>query len=354
MPEICKKAKNTRIWLGDEDGKRADEIVDKMLEMGEALMQTVGENWTECENIHEVFQDLALKSARRYQEGRPQTLTYDWSDFNELLSRSWWLRRQSIEETAWSKVNVLHFGRQNLSFEKILLETYLATTLFIQTSEGERPGINYDAGQRAVALWQYRSHALGFNNTDKSILHYGLLLMSTARLKFGCSDPRDYIYRLNGIMVEGMSDKLPPADYSKSWIEVYKDFAVWGLAREKDLLTLSLSSEPAPELPSWVPNYSKCDEGGVLFRPLKPFLFAGKDGTAETTFSEDKETMTIRGRVVDSIASYCPSVLEMSLPDPDKDGGLPVNRPTVDRVSSDPLATEVSTSFAQNMVRLRR
>jgi hypothetical protein len=355
MPEICKKAENTRIWLGDEDDKRADEIVSKMAEAGGVLMETVGHKWGEYENTIDIMIDLTAKSVARVRQGRPEVFTYDWSDFNELLSRSWWRRRQSIEETAWSKSNVLHFGQQNLALDRVLLDARNEWALFNDNIQRDRPGVDSYAGQRAALLLEYRAHALGAYNADKSLLHYGLLLKSTARGQFECSDPRDYIYRLNGVMAETMPDEPPPpADLSKPWPQVYKDFAAWALAREKDLLTLSLASEPAPELPSWVPNYRKCDEAGVLFRPSKPFLFAGKNGTVETAFSEDNNVMTVRGRLVDSIASYCPPLLQIPLPDPDKDGGLPVNRPTVDRVSSDPLDVEVSTSFAQRMVRMRR
>ncbi|KAK5936637.1 hypothetical protein PMZ80_011102 [Knufia obscura] len=102
--------------------------------------------------------------------------------------------------------------------------------------------------------------AFGEGQTDnRARLDIVDLVSNTSRFKTG--DPRDRIFALVGLagdLQEGDWELLP--DYAASTEEVYRRFALWTLARKKDLRLLSLSScEHRPDdskVVSWVPDLS--------------------------------------------------------------------------------------------------
>lgn len=169
------------------------------------------------------------------------------------------------------------------------------------------------------------------------------LILNTSHFKTG--DPRDRIFALVGLAGDtndGDWELLP--DYGVSTEEVYKRFAMWALARKKDMRLLSLASSGgapgSPDWPSWIPDLSarRLSESSILAVPddeelpdlrLLPYLSGCRphqrfaDGglrpyclksprkwltggsiqpvVSKVTFADDNSILQVRGALIDEI-----------------------------------------------------
>lgn len=108
----------------------------------------------------------------------------------------------------------------------------------------------------------------GDQNNETAII----LDILKARRGLGVSDPRDMVYAHLEMLGPSVRSRIK-IDYSKSKARVYEDISWYIIATTKCLSVLSLMEDidlgAQPELPSWVPDLSRCPSSGQI-RALNP------------------------------------------------------------------------------------
>lgn len=115
-----------------------------------------------------------------------------------------------------------------------------------------------------------------------------------------CSDPRDRVYGILGILPNSSKliiDKIQP-NYSKSVTEVYSDLVIADLVsnHRSDLLTECCTSDPTWS-PSWIPNWTERPE--IPVEVLENC--ADGQSAAAATISSDRKILSIKGKFVATI-----------------------------------------------------
>ncbi|KAM0431459.1 hypothetical protein ACHAPT_005436 [Fusarium lateritium] len=257
MVDIYSSASNVCIWLGESDG-------DKRSDTAMAFIPTL--------------MDVAVfdKHARdRKQAG-------SWYALGELMRDRWFSRRWVVQEMALARDATLHCGGSIVRWSDFAD----AASLLVSNQETIKSLFDYSE-------WRYGPNTLGdIQASGASILldaTNNLFLrkrngdikrpiksiesLVTSLKTFDTGDKRDLIYSLKCIASDtsrhlwqhdrGGRDNLP-ADYSKTEIEVYKDFTEFCIRSSHSLDIICRPwAMPVPEqtLPSWIPLLSSSEFG---------------------------------------------------------------------------------------------
>ncbi|KAI1770140.1 HET-domain-containing protein [Hypoxylon cercidicola] len=236
MGEIYKMAKRVIAFLGPEENDST---------RGMDLMRYIGSqveiDWT-CNNI---------KSAGHADDTRfgddtsvlPLTPT-DLYAIYHILCRSWferlWIRQEIFLAGTEAIIQCGTMETNWLEFRRAL--ACVATKLYVQ--------------------FQY-SHSL-----HKRTRFLRGFIWQSARVSFwdlhevfgnaSCSDPRDRVFAVRALLYPSENEICPVPDYSKPWVEVYKDVALRFIDKFGSLDILrECQFDPHASSPSWVPNWSK-------------------------------------------------------------------------------------------------
>lgn len=193
-----------------------------------------------------------------------------WTSLFQLDQLTYWKRMWIVQELALSKVLLV------MAEDKILSLPSLSR--FCEFCENARYGritrpscvpprlwsILQRHFNHIQMTWTIRSTKPSDDDNDLSFKYLFIL----ATVNHQCSDPRDHIFAL-----QGMLNNLYPADYRKSTREVYCEYARDWVNRtaELDLLIyhgLTPNHENQFKLPSWVPDWQKLSTSGYC-TPLR-------------------------------------------------------------------------------------
>ncbi|KAI0135830.1 HET-domain-containing protein [Daldinia grandis] len=190
--------------------------------------------------------------------------TRDMCAIYHILHRHWyerlWIRQEILLANSHAILKCGTAQTSWVAFRKALLCLFVKPTIEFCYSHEFRHRLHFIAGlifpRRSMSLISLRLHF------DGAI----------------CRDPRDRIFAIRSLLAPADRICCPVPDYSKSWIEIYKDVTLRWIRRFGFLALLrDCHFEPNASRPSWVPNWSKAVTARQLCQ--QPFLASSNLGT---------------------------------------------------------------------------
>ncbi|RSL63216.1 hypothetical protein CEP54_005312 [Fusarium duplospermum] len=258
MVNIYSSAGNVCIWLGESDReKRSDEAM--------AFIPTL--------------MDFAVFD--RHANDRKQARK--WYALGELMRDRWFSRRWIVQEIALARDATVHCGGAIVRWSdfadaaSLLVsnqETIKSLFDFSDWREGPNTLGNIEAFGASILLEATNNLFLRKHNGDIKRPIKSIESLVTYLKTFDTSDQRDLIYSLKCIASDTSKhlwqrhkdghDHLP-ADYSKSEIEVYKDFTEFCVKSSHSLDIIcrpwAMPVKGGKALPSWIPLLSSSEFG---------------------------------------------------------------------------------------------
>jgi hypothetical protein len=291
MGEIYKVAQQVVVWLGEGDATSAK------------AMQSLAD-------VGNIASDPDLERRQR-----SMGLVFGLNINNQsedpvgsLFTRSWFSRMWTIQEVALASVErvIVYCGEQTLPW------FFLVTALGYLESAKYRWGNWHEAMQLQIVLSKQlmtrRAPEPDDVSEESENLQVGtnmLQILSLAREK-ASTDPKDKVFALFGVFDE-LGIAIPRPDYNLSLKQVYAEAAISCIEHDKSLRILfqAPSDHRFSALPSWVPDWS--DVGWRNPDPRsgsisKEFSAAGTS-ESEWSYSREHLTLSVKGRVIDSITS---------------------------------------------------
>jgi hypothetical protein len=201
-----------------------------------------------------------------------------WSSLFKLDQLTYWKRMWIVQELALSRGLMLMAGDVVLSLRSLgrFCEFCLNARNGLITRPSFVPPRLWSIFQRhfnhLLSSWLIRDVAL--NNDDNDLTFKYSTILSTVNHK--CSDPRDHIFALQGIL-----NNLYSPDYRKSTRDVYCEYARDWVNETAGLDVLIYhglmhNHENQFKLPSWVPDWQKLSTCGYL-SPLRTNRFGNAE-----------------------------------------------------------------------------
>jgi hypothetical protein len=229
MRSIYGQAWHVLIWLGELDPRKTTcpcHIPDGVDGDTQAVCAEKGLSAFEHSNVGKVIREKLHADERRSRE-------------QEDLGQVWWKRLWCVQEFAVARhLPTVQIGPHTISWE------FFAERLW--------------AGDE--------NHAFKRLRTSQPQTLRGLLL-STAN-DFYCSEPRDWIYGLIGLVDD---DRKPAPNYSKTVSEVYEEALLYMMIHEQTVdVLVDDRTERIWTYPSWIPRFSLL-RAPVLVRTVDKF-----------------------------------------------------------------------------------
>ena len=306
MRTIYRGAKNTLIWLGEEEGTDPHLAIKTLQDVHAALQMTKSISTDDFPRL-----------------GLPSTDDRSWWGIRELLRRPWFTRTWTIQEACLSRHCYVQCGRTVVPWGDIAnwCQTLHDTGLLRWLSADETLDRLYSkteitvprpapAGATAlIEIQERRSYLLGLQSMRGAFLN-SLVLARSA----GASNPKDKVYGILGIATP--DDEIKP-DYSDNvtYREVYHRTCTGEVTRNPfSLPLLSCVDAEDPLRPSWIPDWSTArvtQDFGYHSRVWAIYMAGGKlpvDGSTRipVALSENKQRITVRGKIFDEIAALSP------------------------------------------------
>lgn len=293
MRKIYERAKKVIVWLGTEkaDGILALDFIDLMAQ----------------EAAKPSFPEWLMKIAKDSMHLR------EWTAFQKLLDRGWWTRTWAVQEFILGKEVDFICGQRILPAKK--LEQALGTAYHFGLS---------------LSKVLHDQHALAFNTaTARNII---AMMTCRTRRELGqpmpllpilqvvnwtaCSDPRDKVYGILGIVTDPEIAGISP-NYNLPAHEVYTNLVRRHIESNMalDILAYAKPINIIKELPGWVPDWSVTS----LRWPINPIIggsssqrtdyCAAKSIAASAFFPPNSSVLTCRGTLIDEVDGISLAIL---------------------------------------------
>jgi hypothetical protein len=248
-------------------------------------------------NAEEMLQ--ILREASQPKLWSPLSNIHAWAHLSRLFNRSWFERLWVIQELGVSQEAILLCGGIEISWA--IIEDAAAFIL--------RPNAATPASIRKFLplMGAHRVTHVALNSVS-DINKKNLLSVLRHTQGAGCSDPRDKLYAVLGVVEDTQDVEI---DYSKPVEIVYRDWAVKRILRRKslDVFIACAGSRQTARLPSWVPDlrHSWSNDRALwdIMRNLHPELvmriLPGSRWTRKTLFEADSQ-LVLRGSSIGRIA----------------------------------------------------
>ncbi|KAH7310858.1 heterokaryon incompatibility protein-domain-containing protein [Stachybotrys elegans] len=297
MGDIYKKCKQVLVWLGHATTE-SDLCFQIIREMTQRW-------WNPFKSKSKMIEETLEKL-----QARPELII-------DVISRPWFSRTWTLQESATGNFVVLFCGK-----EKLLIRTFFSVYMSMGglTLYGLDIPTSREITERTSTHYRIRASIRGDGANESMFRHQRkldvLYVLHDIRL---CEsfDPKDKIFALHSIM-QRCGVHLPAPDYTKSLSDIYYEATltiIKTLPKVQAVKLLQLvTGHQNPELcdaPSWVPDYSE------VVPPLSLFNH-GFDATIGAQpvfrFSEDGRQLSITGIRVDQVEE----VSSMSIWYPDR------------------------------------
>ncbi|KAI2469417.1 HET-domain-containing protein [Annulohypoxylon bovei var. microspora] len=205
-----------------------------------------------------------------------------------ILNRPWFDRVWTIQEACLDTSPEIYIGRHSVRLSNLTdLWKILALEhrfLLLCPGSGRMNSLN-----KLDDLWRH-SIFDGNKNPKKQDMAEVLATLLRVAGKKSCSDPRDQLYGLLGLLrhlndEEELPEDLTP-DYRLSYEYVYWNYAAFLFQSVRDLTLLGCSRNELRNVPSWVPDFRYMSIGTEPIRG------------EQLRISSDKRTLHIRGCVL--------------------------------------------------------
>lgn len=279
MDVIYSHAETVVVWLGEEDFHTAGAL-KTMKALAEVNLNAFEEKPYFDDYDAFTAYDTLIEAGKAFSF--PNIDAGEWRDYAAFLQRKWFERIWVLQEKVFAKNTEVFVGPHKLSWNyiieaaSILKQSGLANplqALYLFAVDGYdyyRNGTVSRLFEDRLNNYQIYADISQISTTPtnlETLLYYSKRLNAT--------QPLDHVYAILGIW-NSMRDESSGlgymrVDYSASISDIYARATVLALRESGNLGVLSLvESRPsmtAPDLPSWVPDYSQ--KAGIL--PLMPW-----------------------------------------------------------------------------------
>lgn len=214
-----------------------------------------------------------------------------WDALADLFRRRWWSRVWVIQEATISKVDpVVGCGHKWVPWHAFALTLKLIES---QLHLGE-------SGSRMI-LQAVKSQASAIKNLRQQLLQDSPAMriepLMRLAMTFEATDPRDQLYALGGLAA-AEDRHLFSADYTKTTLEIYTEFALGLLSQNFNTIFINTAS-PHHQLPSWVSDWSWSTRCWPLW--LQDTYHACGTTKPAWRFSTPPHTLSIPGLLIDHV-----------------------------------------------------
>jgi ankyrin repeat protein len=286
MSRIYSQARSVYIWLGEHD-----ETTDEGLSMARFVVDSSAKTDGQQSN-------LGIPEFWLHQKpGLSREKT--WASWARLYGKLWFSRLWVVQEYVCARDHRIFCG--DFEIPKKLFLSALLTKKGLKISVTPIDPILSGAGALGSVSNLESMEALRENRQSYA---YTLIISLTAR--FGCSNPRDKIFALLGLLPDDPG--RPKSEYSLPMRDVYQRFAKYFIGAGLGDIILGFSgldhADPSLKLPTWCPDWSLGNGKRVL--QMKGYDAAGSLTTRVTLNQENPELVTVDGCLVDIIAGLGP------------------------------------------------
>lgn len=245
---------------------------------------------------------LALRTLEYLGEQLEYTKSYYWMPAPERKEKDWWLpeHRLTFDDEQWIAIALLiqrpWFGRL-----WVMQEIQLANDeAVLQCGETE---VRWYYLRRAFLKFRritMNVPQLAPDTTAYDMMHHLVYLslnqtancledVITTPLRCACTDPRDRIYGLMGLLPRPMANLVEP-DYTLSVRDIYTQTLLHTITATRRWIPICIESlgkeDSEHDMPSWVPNYSEPETYSQIEAPIS---FASVASAAHVTYTAPDE-----------------------------------------------------------------
>ena len=216
----------------------------------------------------------------------------------DVFSRTWFKRMWTLQEVILARECMVQCGSATLPWDILCgLDGYFM-------SAGKETRVDGPA-QIHRELDRRLSHARGQSYNADQDVRISSLLRSTQGKEV--TDPRDRIYALYGIF-NSFGVNLPPPDYSKDIVQVFRETTVKAIAEDKSLTVLyhARGASQKLDLPSWVPDWN---DSSPPWSPMNFFFRPSGESPVIFELLHDGKHLCLWGKIIDTV-DVCTPTLE--------------------------------------------
>ena len=288
MRLIYSKAQRVLAWLGPgkDDGQEAIAI-SSIRRISDFFCTTLGVSVMDLRSLSNIYQDLVLKNRNKLPlPNHLDFITDDmWKSLIWLYSHHYFTRVWVVQEISANHERLVHCGCEKIEWELVdLVAGYIIMEPAFSTK--------FDFSN-TNCWWVSTITEMATNPRNWLSILY---LAST----YSCTDPRDVIYGLRGLIEVSLGVGLLDPDYNKPVLDVYRDSV------EVSLLTFhstdAFTYVTGDTTPSWIPRWNE----SMIFR--NPFRFGRSlpwkpAGTTAPIWDIEKDNniLSLTGFCVDSV-----------------------------------------------------
>ncbi|KAE8413143.1 heterokaryon incompatibility protein-domain-containing protein [Aspergillus pseudocaelatus] len=291
MASVYRSADMVIAWLGEKDIYTEDAF---------SLIRTVG-SLSEDNLKQVVARNVGAEDIVDFR--RPLSSDWAWNSMKQLWRRNYFKRAWIIQEVALAKRILVICGEYFLDWD------HIARVSRILTLTPWKRASNMNAHDRKARVDSTHTLPLYLNSNRKMVSSgkgCDLLSILIKARRFQCSDPRDKVYALLGLLGDHAKDKmrLRPVYKGRSTADVYVSTAIQILEDTNDLLLLAHAEgqdfQHIEDLPSWVPDWS-CEKGLGLGITGYTRFAAAASLPRFLRIDESNKSLVVRGLKLDRI-----------------------------------------------------
>jgi len=211
-----------------------------------------------------------------------------------------------LQEVVKSKQAVCILGSDSLPYGRLATVVRFFSRAGLRHDPRSLPIANASGLFSTMLAWQWQRNGTTFSaRNDHS---YFDLLFSASSLS--ASDPRDKLYALLDISLHE-DEWLPLPNYALPPPQVFRDFAVLDLTRNKSMRALSWAyllepgEQPPREFPSWTPDFSRTRIPIISYHNLFHRHRAGGNLPVAVDIESSGSILTLRGRMAGTVQRLC-------------------------------------------------
>lgn len=307
MHRVYRECQGVLIWLGDGS---------EQSDLGMSVVEAVcaGLRKKKQAGDDRLVYDLHRSDRTRY--GLFAEGSKELAAMTALLDRPWFGRAWVVQELALPPAATLLCGTKSIQWDDFALAINSCSPSMKKFTTNENPGENHVR----LSMCPSRVEACRGDAISPKLIS----LVARAR-NSKATDPRDKIFAFVGLAREqGQPGTLGRPDYRLNAQEIYRAFVLENISAYGDLDVFSLVHGRCPDslaqstlkLPSWVPDLSadgmpypltRLDkmavESHATLRTKNDYLqyAASKGSRAEYRLSDDGNTMTLPGYIIDTV-----------------------------------------------------
>ncbi|KAI9739961.1 MAG: hypothetical protein M1818_005017 [Claussenomyces sp. TS43310] len=290
MADIFRCARQVVMWVGKEtefDG------------MAFALFKQLREVFKTFGRVDFDFQQVGPDDRTSPGYGLPETGADDWIALIRLFQRPYFTRTWVIQEVVMASNALLACGHFEVEWE--LLRDFARSVL----KGGAIGELEFSENAPGIRSINVMADLKAGSGTD-------LLSLLTRTRAYEATVAVDKVFGLLNL-VSNPHDVGVEIDYSQNAPGVWKKLAVHSLTVHKSLLSLSNAGTDASSGRSWIPDWSNTNGNrGCLALYGKDHFRASGDTKTSAKISDDLQTLTVTGFIVDAIAIVAPPGLKFA------------------------------------------